>query len=121
MRTAFRRAEQLVFRNLNRVTEPVLRLGLVSPLPGPNAFLLETVGRSSGLPRRVPLLGQRCGRTVRVSTFRPSSQWVRNLEAEPQATVWVNGEPRPATSTVRRVAGGSVVTLQLDEREGAWS
>ena len=113
-----RRVEQRLFRRLNRVTEPALRAGFGSPLPGPNAFLVETVGRRSGLPRRVPLLGQRCGRTIRVSTVRPSSDWVRNLESNPTATVWIHGQARTASSTVRRVSGASIVTLELDRPEG---
>src|SRR5918992_1766525 len=110
MAARLRQAEQRFFQKINRVTEPAVRLGLVSPLPGPNAFLVETVGRRTNLPRRVPLLGQRCGRTVRVSTVRPTSNWVRNLEANPTATVWVHGQPRTASSTVRRLSGLSIVT-----------
>ncbi len=58
--------------------------------------MVETTGRVSGLPRRVPLLGVRVGGTVLVSTVRRRSRWVRNLEATPVARVWLHGRARPA-------------------------
>ena len=45
-------------------------------------------------PRRVPLLAWRHGRTITVSTVRPDSDWVRNLEHRPVADVWIGGHPQ---------------------------
>jgi deazaflavin-dependent oxidoreductase (nitroreductase family) len=106
--------EQRVFRALNRVVEPLVRAGVGTSLAGPGAFVVETTGRRSGQPRRVPLLGKRVGDTVIVSTVRDGSQWVRNLEHDPAAIVWIAGRPRPATASVARVPGGAVARLRLE-------
>jgi deazaflavin-dependent oxidoreductase (nitroreductase family) len=106
--------EQRFFRTLNRFVDPVVRAGLGNSLAGPGAFVVETTGRRSGLPRRVPLLGNRVGDTIIVSTIRDNSQWIRNLEQHPIADVWVAGRPRPATATVVRVPGGAVARLRLE-------
>lgn len=96
-----RRGTQEAFRALNRVVLPAVKAGLLSPLPvGAGLVVLETTGRSSGLPRQVPLLAARVGPYVAVSTVRTSSQWVRNAQAEPRVAVWVCGQRRPGTATV---------------------
>ncbi|MFV0525193.1 MAG: nitroreductase/quinone reductase family protein [Acidimicrobiales bacterium] len=105
---------QVVFRALNRGVIPLLRTGVASPWWGLGLFLVETVGRVSGRPRPVPLLGHRLGDTVTVSTVRPDSQWVANLEASPEARVWLEGRPRPARARVGRLdGGGALVTLRV--------
>ncbi len=89
------------FRALNRVAVPAVKAGLGSPLPiGLGLVVLETTGRVSGKPRQVPLVATRFGETIKVSTFREKSQWVKNLQAKPDASVWVAGRKRDATSTV---------------------
>ena len=105
--------EQGLFRTLNCFVEPAVRAGLGGSLAGPGAFVVETTGRRSGLPRRVPLLGTRVGDTIVVSTIRDDSQWIRNLEHHPFADVWVAGRPRPATATVVRLPGATVAHLRL--------
>lgn len=91
------------FRALNSVVRPLLKRGAGSPLPiGAGLVVLETTGRSSGLPREVPLVAARLGDRVLVSTVRRRSQWVRNLDAEPQAHVWLGGERRPVTASLQR-------------------
>lgn len=111
--TANCRAEQTLFRTLNLVVEPFLRSGLGCSLAGPGVDLVETTGRRSGQPRRVPLVGQRLSDTIVVSTLRENSQWVRNLEARPIAQVWVGGHRRRVTAKVHRHRDVTVATLQL--------
>ena len=106
-------AEQRFFRTVNRLVEPAVRAGLGNSLAGPGTFVLETTGRRTGLPRRVPVLGKRVGDTIVVSTIRDNSQWIRNLEHEPFAHVWVAGRPRPAAATVIRLPGSTVAHLRL--------
>ncbi len=82
-----------------------------SPLPiGFGLVVLETTGRSSGATRSVPVVAFRAGRHVTVSTVRPDSQWVKNLEAEPDAALWRNGTRREVTADVQR-GRLNVVTL----------
>lgn len=102
---------QRFFRALNRAVIPALRAGIGTPWFGPGLYLVETTGRVSGEPRPVPLLGYRFGRQVVVSTVRADSQWVRNLEAEPSATLWLDGAPRSASAAVRRCGVGPSVAV----------
>lgn len=89
------------FRALNRIVLPAVKAGFGAPLPiGAGLVVLETTGRVSGKPRQVPLVATRCGRRINVSTVRGDSQWMKNLEAEPDASVWVGGRKRSATGTV---------------------
>jgi deazaflavin-dependent oxidoreductase (nitroreductase family) len=91
------------FATLNGVVEPAVKAGVGNPLPiGAGAVVLETTGRRSGLPRAVPLLSTRFGRTITVSTVRSESQWLRNIEADPKVAVWVGGRRRDATASVTR-------------------
>ncbi len=100
------------FRTLNKLVAPLARSGLVSPLPlGAGLVVVETTGRVSGLPRPVPLVGFRMGNRVAVSTVRENSQWLRNLEATPQAPVWLRGRPLPARAQVYR---GPIDTAVLE-------
>jgi deazaflavin-dependent oxidoreductase (nitroreductase family) len=105
--------EQRFFRTLNWFVEPAVRAGLGTSVAGPGAFVLETTGRQSGLPRRVPLLGTRVGDTIVVSTTRAGSQWIRNVEHHPVVDVWVAGRRRRATANVVRLPGGAVANLRL--------
>jgi deazaflavin-dependent oxidoreductase (nitroreductase family) len=103
MRSLLDRPVQLGFRALNRVVQPLAKRGVGSPWPlGAGLVVLETTGRTSRLPREVPLVGARVGDTVVVSTVRGRSQWLRNVEADPAVHVWLDGSRRPATATVQR-------------------
>ena len=73
------------------------RVGGIGPQVLPE-LLLTTKGRTSGLPRQVPLLYAREGRTLVVvasnwgQAHHPA--WSANLLAEPAATVQLHGELR---------------------------
>lgn len=106
--------QQAFFRTLNRVVEPAVRAGVGNSFAGPGTFVLETTGRRTGQRRRVPLLGARAGDTVVVTTVRDNSDWVRNLERDPRAGVWIDGRRRPATASVTRLPGATIARLRLE-------
>ncbi len=109
------------FSALNSIVAPLVRAGVGSPLPGlgVGAVVLETTGRKSGKPRQVPLLALRVGDRVYASTVRSNSQWVRNLEAESKASVYLWGSARPAEATMHRanLHRGMLQIAELDLRE----
>ncbi|HEX2213394.1 MAG TPA: nitroreductase/quinone reductase family protein [Mycobacterium sp.] len=58
----------------------------------PFQTLLETTGRKSGQPRRTPLGGSRIGDQFWfVSEFGERSQYIRNIKANPNVRVRLNG------------------------------
>jgi deazaflavin-dependent oxidoreductase (nitroreductase family) len=101
----------------------------------PAHTLLETTGRTSGLPRRTPVGGRRVGDSFwLVSEFGERSQYVRNIKADPRVRVRIHGRwhtgtahllpdddpvarlrtlPRMNSVTVRAV-GASLLTVRVD-------
>ena len=79
------RKHRVVTAFQRRVGNPVL-----SRLPFQT--LLETTGRTSGLPRRTPVGGRRVGDAFWfVSEFGDRSQYVRNIRADPRVRVRIHG------------------------------
>ncbi|MGW2568087.1 nitroreductase/quinone reductase family protein [Streptomyces sp. NPDC001537] len=65
----------------------------------PLQTLLETRGRTSGLPRRTPVGGRRVGDSFwLVSEFGERSQYVRNIKADPRVRVRVRGRWHTGTA-----------------------
>jgi deazaflavin-dependent oxidoreductase (nitroreductase family) len=70
---------------------------LVRRLPGHT--LLETTGRTSGLPRRTPVGGRRVGDAFwLVSEFGERSQYVRNIKADPRVRIRLHGHWHTGTA-----------------------
>ncbi|MFV9633873.1 nitroreductase/quinone reductase family protein [Mycobacterium neumannii] len=67
----------------------------------PFQTLLETTGRKSGQPRRTPLGGRRVGNEFWfVSEFGESSQYVKNIQADPAVRVRLNGKWHKGTAHI---------------------
>lgn len=67
---------------------------VVNPLSRrmPGQVLIETTGRTSGLPRTTPVGGRRVGDAFwLVSEFGLASQYVRNIQADPAVRVRLRG------------------------------
>ena len=68
-----------------RLANPLARLV-------PTQTLLETTGRTSGKPRRTPIGGSRVGDQFWfVSEFGDKSQYVKNIQANPNVRVRLGG------------------------------
>jgi len=94
MMNQVQRAERVFFRTLNSVVEPAVRMGVASSLWTPGSLIvLETVGHKTGKIRRTPLLANRLGNHLLVSTFRGDrSFWIRNLQESPDASYYIGGK-----------------------------
>lgn len=103
--------QRRAFRALNAVARPSIQRGFGSPCLTPwGLVVLEHTGRKSGKEHASPLLALRLGSRVVVTTFRTErSHWVRNLEKQPEAHLWLNGERRAVRAIV----------LQGDAESGA--
>ncbi|MFF5479075.1 nitroreductase/quinone reductase family protein [Streptomyces sp. NPDC012935] len=65
----------------------------------PTQTLLETTGRTSGLPRRTPVGGRRVGDSFwLVSEFGERSQYVRNIKADARVRVRIRGRWHTGTA-----------------------
>ncbi|WKX10128.2 nitroreductase family deazaflavin-dependent oxidoreductase [Streptomyces sp. NL15-2K] len=111
-----------------RIGNPVLRRL-------PTQTLLETTGRTSGLPRHTPVGGRRVGNSFwLVSEFGERSQYVRNIKADPRVRVRIRGRWHTGTahllpdddpvarlrslprfnSAAVRVVGAGLLTVRVD-------
>lgn len=96
------KVEQVFFRRLNAIIEPLVRKGFGSPSLTPTSVIvLETVGFKSGLQRRTPLLAFRLGKYTLVSTARGNrSFWVKNLQKNAHVKYYLGGKSKDSTAYV---------------------
>ncbi|MEV4226138.1 nitroreductase/quinone reductase family protein [Streptomyces bobili] len=101
----------------------------------PFQTVIETTGRTSGLPRQTPVGGRRIGNVFwLVSEFGELSQYVRNIKADPRVRVRTGGRWHSGTahllpdddavarlrglprfnSTAVRALGTNLLTVRVD-------
>ena len=97
-----KRFEAQFYRDMNRFVEPLVRTGYGSPdLLWPTSMIVvETKGQKTGLTLNIPLLANRIGRYLLISTVRRESQWIKNLAAHPEVHYWIAGQRNEATAVV---------------------
>lgn len=85
----------------NRLVNPVVRPLLTRGLFPRTHALLETTGRRSGVPRRVPLGNGLRGDTFWIVTEHGyAADYVRNIQADPRVRVKVGRRWRAGTATI---------------------
>jgi deazaflavin-dependent oxidoreductase (nitroreductase family) len=105
----------------NRAVNAAVRLGL----PTPSVVILETTGRRSGEPRRVPVTRLLEGDTLWIVTEHGrKAAYVRNIEANPDVRVrvgrrWRSGRARvlgPATTvpSMVKLMGTDHLAIRVD-------
>ncbi|SFY34192.1 nitroreductase family deazaflavin-dependent oxidoreductase [Streptomyces atratus] len=125
------------FRDLKFRAVTSLQRHVVNPLArrSGSQILLETTGRTSGLPRRTPVGGRRTGQEFwLVSEYGDKSQYIRNIRADPRVRVriagrWYDGIAHPLpqddararlrtlpryNSAVVRAVGTNLLTVRVD-------
>jgi deazaflavin-dependent oxidoreductase (nitroreductase family) len=111
-------AETSVFRTLNAVSTPWIRLGFGSSsfLPA-GLTVLETIGRRSGQAHETPLQAFFFPGGAVVGTYRAGrSDWLKNAQATPGVRYWINGAPRAAQAEVCPGPAGWAVAVLRDVR-----
>jgi deazaflavin-dependent oxidoreductase (nitroreductase family) len=84
-----------------RLVNPVVRRLLEWGVPGTGAALLETRGRRSGLPRRVPVGNGLRGDTFWIVTEHGwSADYVKNIQKDPRVRVKVGRRWRSGTAEI---------------------
>jgi deazaflavin-dependent oxidoreductase (nitroreductase family) len=128
-----RRAAKFV---TNRLVNPGVRWMLEHGIPGTGAALLETTGRKSGQPRRVPVgNGLRGEQFWIVTEHGRHAAYLRNIEADPRVRVkvgrrWYSGtaqiladdDPyerirwlgRPVNDSMLRLVGTEHIVIRVD-------
>ncbi|MBV9838830.1 MAG: nitroreductase family deazaflavin-dependent oxidoreductase [Solirubrobacterales bacterium] len=109
----------------SRAINPVVRRLLQWGVPGTGTALLETTGRHSGKPRRVPVGNGLRGRHFWIVTEHGwSADYVKNIQRDPRVRVkvgrrWLRGtaqilpeeDPRELMRRLRRPANDAMVRL----------
>jgi deazaflavin-dependent oxidoreductase (nitroreductase family) len=89
---AIGRQQRIINKVQKYVANPLMR-------KVPVQTLLETIGRTSGSPRRTPIGGRQDGDQFwLVSEFGTNSQYVKNIEANPMVRVRVKGRWHTGTA-----------------------
>jgi deazaflavin-dependent oxidoreductase (nitroreductase family) len=84
-----------------KLLNPLVRAAARAGLPLPTVVLLETTGRRSGQPRRVPVGKALEGDTLWVvAEHGRRASYVRNIEADPRVRVRVGRRWRTGTAQV---------------------
>jgi deazaflavin-dependent oxidoreductase (nitroreductase family) len=84
-----------------RVFNPLVLALARAGLPTPSVVILETTGRRSGQPRRVPVTRMLEGDTLWIVTEHGrKAAYVRNLEANPRVRVLAGRRWRTGTATI---------------------
>jgi deazaflavin-dependent oxidoreductase (nitroreductase family) len=84
-----------------RVVNPIVRRMLERGVPGTGAALLETTGRRSGLPRRVPVGNGLRGDTFWIVTEHGwAADYVKNIQKDPRVRVKVGRRWRSGTAQI---------------------
>jgi F420H(2)-dependent quinone reductase len=111
-----RRYRDFVDTSINQIVEAVIRAGVGGPCYlGVGLVIIETTGRRSGIARSVPVLANRIGETLVVSTVRSKSQWIKNLQADPNPHVVVNRKSRSVSVKSRSIGSWTVLRLHLQD------
>jgi deazaflavin-dependent oxidoreductase (nitroreductase family) len=85
----------------HRLLNPLVKAAANAGLPLPGVVILETTGRRSGEPRRVPVGKAIVGDTLWViAEHGRKAGYVRNIEAQPRVRVRVGRAWRPGTAQV---------------------
>jgi deazaflavin-dependent oxidoreductase (nitroreductase family) len=94
----------------NRLVLAAVRLGL----PTPTVVILETTGRRSGVPRRVPVTRKLEGDTLWIVTEHGrKSGYVRNIEANPNVRVRVGRRWRSGRAAILGATSGGSAMIRL--------
>lgn len=84
-----------------RLLNPLVRAAADAGAPLPGLVILETTGRRSGAPRRVPVGKAIVGDTLWiVAEHGRKASYVRNIEAQPRVRARVGRQWRPGTARV---------------------
>jgi deazaflavin-dependent oxidoreductase (nitroreductase family) len=84
-----------------RVFNPLVKAAARAGLPTPSVVILETTGRRSALPRRVPVTRAVDGDTLWIVTEHGRrAGYVRNIEANPRVRVRIGRRWRGGTAHV---------------------
>ena len=84
-----------------RVFNPLVLAAARAGLPTPSVVILETTGRRSGMPRRVPVTRMLEGDTLWIVTEHGRrAAYVRNIEADPRVRVRVGRRWRAGRARV---------------------
>jgi deazaflavin-dependent oxidoreductase (nitroreductase family) len=84
-----------------KIFNPLVRAAARAGLPTPSVVILETTGRRSGQPRRVPVTRALVGDTLWIVTEHGRrAGYVRNIEANPRVRVRVGRRWRTGTAQV---------------------